>query len=60
VIVTNRGQPVAVISPAEGTRGDRTLRPADEAWRDIEAALAAVAPEFPTWQQAMRHARRRP
>lgn len=62
VTVTNRGRPVAVIVPidqVESFEGQSGIRPFEEAWTDIEAALADSEPRFETWQQAMDATRRR-
>jgi prevent-host-death family protein len=62
VVVTNRGRPVALLSPPTATLDDAAppVRAFDEAWADLAAALAASEPEQPTWQEALRRSRRRP
>lgn len=61
VAVTNRGRRIAVIVPAAAAAGKK---PADssnrDSWAEIEASLAATAPEHSDWREAMRHSRRRP
>jgi len=60
IVVTNRGRAVAVISPARlGEPDTEGTRNPEEAWEEIEAALAASKPAFRTWQEAMDSTRRR-
>ncbi len=61
VLVTRRGKPVAMLSPATDavTRAAAELRPPAEAWAAIEAQLRKTAPRFSTWQEAVRWSRRR-
>jgi prevent-host-death family protein len=61
VAVTNRGRCIAVISPSASASGEKQpLRQSSEAWAEIEATLAATAPEHSDWREAMRHTRGRP
>lgn len=59
-IVTVRGRPAAAITSVQalGTSAMQP-RPRAEAWADIERALAAGAPRFDTWQEAMAWVRKR-
>jgi antitoxin (DNA-binding transcriptional repressor) of toxin-antitoxin stability system len=59
--VTNRGRVVAILNPPGVAAEDvsQAIRPYDEAWADIHATLAQTAPEFPSWQEAMRQSRGR-
>lgn len=61
VLITRRGKPVAVLTPATGvaSREATALRSFHEAWTAIEAQLKATAPRFSTWQEALRWSRRR-
>jgi len=60
VVVTMRGKPFALISPAtEAALGKAPLRPSDEAWDDIEAALRKTRPRFSGAREAMSWTRRR-
>jgi prevent-host-death family protein len=61
VLITRRGKPVAILSPATEAASHREegLRPLSEAWPAIEARLRATAPPFPTWREALRWSRRR-
>ncbi|PIZ38918.1 type II toxin-antitoxin system prevent-host-death family antitoxin [Candidatus Aquicultor secundus] len=59
-LITVRGKPAAAILPAEYLEkktGD--LRPAEQAWKDIEETLKQSSPEFKTWQEAMAWTRKR-
>ena len=63
VVITHRGRPIAVVSPADGD----SLHPADAdagslaaIWADIEATLRETAAEHPTWQDALGASRGRP
>lgn len=62
ILVTRHGHPVAlIVSPdmLESATQDEA-RPFDEAWEEIERALAESEPPYPTWQEAMRTTRCRP
>ena len=59
VVVTNRGKPVAVLTQPPEERLRKRKRSVDEIWAEIDAALAATPPPWPTWQEAMRWARGR-
>ncbi len=59
VVLTRRGKALALIVPLEGNEEVPDLPPYAEAWADIEAALAASAPEFPSLDEAMARSRRR-
>lgn len=53
LILTFRGRPVGRIVPYAGGKGSgMVIRPYEEAWPEIEAALRATPPEFPTWREA--------
>jgi prevent-host-death family protein len=61
VAITHRGRYVAVISPAPATLSEKPLESrSSEAWEEIDAALAATAPEHSDWREAIRHTRGRP
>jgi len=62
VAVTNRGRRVAVISPASPDAAGETPRrnTNSDLWVEIQAALAATAPEHADWREALRRTRRRP
>ena len=58
VLITKRGKPLAVLSPATGA----DLKPAGlrdyrDAWKDIEQELRATNPRFKTWKEAIRETR---
>ncbi len=59
--VTYRGTPIAALLPLDRTDVDseRSLRPLEETWRDIERALGATKPEFKGWQEATAWVRKR-
>jgi prevent-host-death family protein len=60
VVITLRGRPVAVMSPA--TRAPDALedvRSFDEAWPDIVRTLRKTRPAFATPEAALRASRRR-
>jgi len=60
VVVTLRGKPFALISPAsEEALSRAALRPINEAWEDIEAVLRKTKPKFPTAKEAVSWTRRR-
>jgi len=61
VVVTLRGKPFALISPATSeSLKETSLRPYEEAWDDIELALKKTKPHFKTAKEAMAWTRRRP
>ena len=59
--ITNRGRRIAVILPAATAPVEKQPhgRSSDQ-WAEIEAALAATAPEHSDWREAMRRTRGRP
>ena len=59
--VTYRGTPIAALLPLEqdDVRSRWSPRPIEEAWADIEEALAATEPQFEGWQEAEKWARER-
>ena len=63
VIITVRGKPLAVLMGSEGIEkagpAGETLRPFEEAWRDIEASIQVKKPRFKTWKKASDWARNR-
>jgi prevent-host-death family protein len=60
VLLTRRGKTVAVMVPVDfPTREDEVL-PYDQAWLEIEAALAASEPEYASLEEAVSRSRRRP
>lgn len=59
VILTRRGKALAVMVPLAGADELPELPPYPEAWAEIESALAASAPEFPSLEEAMARSRRR-
>jgi prevent-host-death family protein len=60
VVLTRRGKPVAVLLSVADSEADRRLPPYEEAWAEIEMALAASEPEFPSLEEAMSRSRGRP
>ncbi len=58
VAVTFRGKPVAVLAPFEEI-GEVRVRPFEESWKEIEAALRAGRPRYPTVDRALSRSRRR-
>jgi len=61
VMVTDRGRSIAVISPAPSVPDEKQpLGQSSELWAEIEATLAATAPEHSDWREAMRRTRERP
>lgn len=60
VVLTRRGKPAAVMVPLGGAESGPDLPPFEEAWADIEAALAASPPEFESVERAMAETRNRP
>lgn len=60
VVVTLRGRPFALISPVTAESLEKvSMRPAEEAWRDIEDTLKRTKPEFKDAKGAMAWTRRR-
>lgn len=59
VVVTRRGRPVAVIIPATAPPADEQQVPYDQAWQDIEQALADSEPRHRSWRDAFGASRRR-
>lgn len=60
ILITKRGKPCAVLSPVEnGQLSEKSIRPFQEAWMEIEKTLRTSQPEFETWQEAMRWSRSR-
>jgi prevent-host-death family protein len=60
VLLTRRGKTVAVLVPLDYPGRDEEVLPYDQAWQEIEAALAASEPEYVTLEEAMSRSRRRP
>lgn len=61
VVVTYRGRPVAVLSPASETPDiTEDLRPIGDAWPDILRTVRATRPAFRRAEDALRSTRRRP
>jgi len=61
LVITFRGRPVAVMSPAsDDSEALDDLRTIDDAWPDIVRTLRKSRPAFPTPEAAMRASRRRP
>jgi prevent-host-death family protein len=63
VIITRRGKPVAVLSPFPAEEEGAlplSLRPFEEAWAEIEAALEESEPAFPDVEEALESTRSRP
>jgi prevent-host-death family protein len=59
-LVTVRGKPAAAILPAKYLEKKKEkLRPAKEAWENIEETFKKSKPEFKTWQEAMAWVRKR-
>lgn len=60
VVVTLRGKPFALISPVTDKLVNReSLRPIEDAWKDIEEALKKSRPKFKDSKEAMAWTRRR-
>ena len=59
VLLTRRGKTVAVLVPVDFQARDDEVPPYDQAWREIEVALAASQPEFASLEEAMSRSRRR-
>jgi prevent-host-death family protein len=58
VLVTRRGKPLALIVPIRSVE-EFSLPPFEEAWSEIEQALARSRAAFPTLAAAMSKTRRR-
>jgi prevent-host-death family protein len=60
VLITKRGRPCAVLSPAaEDQSLPIGLRSHGEAWEDIEKTLKTTRPHHKTWKEAIQWTRRR-
>lgn len=59
VVLTRRGKPVAILVPVTETEEEPSLPSFEEAWAEIDEALARSEPEFPTLEEAMSHTRGR-
>ena len=60
ILVTKRGKPCAVISPAgEEQSATIELLPYEEAWRGIEQTLRSTKARHRSWEDAIRWSRRR-
>jgi len=59
VLVTRRGQPVAVMTPVSPHPAPPDELPYEEAWREIEGALRATKPRDRSWKRAIDRSRRR-
>ncbi len=60
IVVTLRGKPFALISPVTAESLERvSLRPAEEAWKDIEDTLRRTKPEFKNTREAIAWTRKR-
>jgi prevent-host-death family protein len=59
VLLTRRGKAVAMIVPVADGDASQELPPFAVAWAEIEAALSASEPEFPSLAAAMAESRRR-
>ena len=59
VILTRRGEPVAIMNPFQENWELEDLPPFEEAWGDLERALAATEPRFATASEAISRSRRR-
>lgn len=57
--LTYRGKPVAIIQPAGESSIKTQVRDLDEAWMDIETALAKSEPRFENWKEATKWIRDR-
>lgn len=58
IAVTFRGKPVAILVPFEEI-GEVRVRPFEESWKEIEAALSASRPRYTTVEDALSRSRRR-
>ena len=52
-VLTYRGRRIGVITPSNEDRGEVVPENADDAWAEIDAALAASKPAFDDWQGAI-------
>lgn len=60
VVVTLRGKPFALISPVTSESLEKvSLRPLEEAWKDIENTLKKSKPKFNNAKEAMYWTRKR-
>lgn len=59
IAVTFRGKPIAMLIPFLEEDNNLKHRPYEEAWADIEAALAKSLPVMPSVEEALRVSRRR-
>jgi prevent-host-death family protein len=60
VVVTLRGKPFALISPVTSESLEKvSLRPLEEAWKDIENTLKKSKPKFNNAKEAMLWTRKR-
>ena len=58
--MTFHGKPIAVLVPFELAEGeDVHIRPFDEAWSGIKAALAKSKPHYATPEKALKASRKR-
>jgi len=60
VLLTRRGKTVAVMVPVDFPVLEDEVLPYDQAWQEIEAALAASEPEYASLEEAVSRSRRRP
>lgn len=60
VLLTRRGKVVAVLVPVVDPDDADEVLPYEVAWQEVEAALAASPPRFPSLEEAMSRSRRRP
>lgn len=60
VVLTRRGRPAAMMVPVAGVEAGEDLLPFEEAWAEIEEALAASQPELGSVEEVMAATRRRP
>ncbi|MDL1956277.1 MAG: type II toxin-antitoxin system prevent-host-death family antitoxin [Candidatus Desulfofervidus auxilii] len=60
IIVTHRGKPIAIVSPfnVESLKNE-SLRPFEEAWKDISSTLEKKEPQFSNWQKAIDYSRKK-
>jgi len=60
VVVTLRGRPFALISPVTSESLEEvSVRPTEEAWKDIEDTLRKTKPKFRNVNEAMNWTRKR-
>ncbi len=59
IAVTFRGKPVALLGPFE-EGGELKVRSYEEAWAEIDAALAKSPPRYANVEAALKASRRRP